>query len=88
MKVTSLTIQNFMAIGQAELSLSDKGLVLIQGVNDTDSSAESNGAGKSTIADALLWCLYGETRPDLSADKVVNRTAGKDTQVTAVIVEK
>lgn len=85
MKVASLTIDNFAAIGHAKLSFADTGLVLIQGVNKADSSANSNGAGKSSIPDALFWCLFGETRKGLSADSVVNRVAGKNCVVEAVI---
>lgn len=85
MKCTSMIIQNFMGIGKANLDLADKGLVAIQGVNLQDTSADSNGAGKSSFADALFWCLYGETARDkLGADEVVNRTAGKDCEVKTV----
>ena len=79
MKCIGFEIQNFMGIGSADLDLSDKGLVAIQGVNLDDSSANSNGAGKSSLADALFWCLFGETARDgLGADEVVNRKVGKD----------
>lgn len=85
MKCVRFEIQNFMGIGSAKLDLSDKGLVAIQGVNNKDSSASSNGAGKSSFADGLAWCVYGTTARDgLSADEVVNNTAGKDCQVTSV----
>ena len=85
MKCIQLKISNFMGIGEACLDLSDKGLVAIQGFNMDDSSANSNGAGKSSIADALFWCNYGETARDgLGADKVVNRKIGKDCEVTSV----
>lgn len=85
MKIEALHIQNFGAIGEAKFELSDKGLVLIQGVNEDDSSAASNGAGKSTIPDALCWALFGVTARGDSGDKVVNRTAGKDCLVTVHI---
>jgi DNA repair exonuclease SbcCD ATPase subunit len=87
MKFTKLCIDNFMAIGRAELSLADRGLVLIQGENEDDSSAVSNGAGKSSIADALSWCLYGSTAREEDGDGVVNIAAGKGTRVSIHIRE-
>jgi DNA repair exonuclease SbcCD ATPase subunit len=80
-KFGTLEIRNFLTIGHANLSLADRGLVLIQGVNEDDSSAESNGAGKSSIVDALCWALFGVTARGEDGDKVVNRTVGKDCQV-------
>lgn len=84
MKVTNLSITNFMAVGETSIALDDKGLVLIQGENRDDTSQISNGAGKSTIAEALCWALYGETARGDSGDAVINKTAGKG---TAVVVE-
>jgi DNA repair exonuclease SbcCD ATPase subunit len=80
-KFTDLTIQNFLAISEAKVSLNQRGLCLIQGVNEDNTSAESNGAGKSSIADALCWVLYGQTARGESGDKIINRTAGKGTVV-------
>ena len=61
MKIGNVNIEGFMAIGSAVLGLADRGLVLIQGINKDDASAQSNGSGKSTIPDAISWCLYGVT---------------------------
>ncbi|MGV2866412.1 AAA family ATPase [Achromobacter sp. AGC39] len=86
MKITQLQIHNFNAIGSATLRLDGQGLVLIEGVNLFDSSAKSNGAGKSSIVDALCWAIYGETAREESGDAVVNDRAKKDCRV-AVVVE-
>ena len=77
-----LIIRNFGTIGSAEVDLSKRGLVLIQGENADDTSAKSNGAGKSTIVDSLNWAIYGVTARGLTGDGVVNRTAKKDTEVS------
>ena len=50
---TGIGIENFLAIQEASVSLEERGLLLIQGVNEDDPSASSNGAGKSSIADAI-----------------------------------
>ena len=74
MDILSCKINAFLAIGDADIKLSEKGLVLLQGENRDDSSQDSNGAGKSTIADALSWCLYGITARGESGDDVLNRS--------------
>lgn len=85
MDFKTLHIRNFLTIGEAKLDLDNRGLLLIQGVNNDDPSASSNGAGKSSIVDALCWVLYGVTARDVTGDAVINETAGKDCRVTVVI---
>jgi DNA repair exonuclease SbcCD ATPase subunit len=87
MKFDSLVIDNFLALKEARIELSDRGLVSIEGVNDDDSSAISNGAGKSSLADALCWCLYGVTARGVSGDAVVNNKTKKDTRVSLRIID-
>lgn len=87
MKIKNLTIQNFLAIESARLDLEDKGLLLIQGVNNDDPSALSNGSGKSSILDAICWCLYGSTARGITADGVVNEVAGKGCVVELLLLD-
>jgi len=79
-KITNLKIANFLTIGDEPvvLSLDDRGMILIDGDNRDDTSTKSNGAGKSTIGDAICWVLYGETARGESGDDVINETNGKD----------
>jgi DNA repair exonuclease SbcCD ATPase subunit len=82
MQIRILRIVNFLTIGDSgDLALADKGLVLIQGKNEDDPSAISNGSGKSSIPDALCWALYGVTARGETGDAVVNDTAKKDCMV-------
>lgn len=85
MKLSRVIIENFMAVGHVEISLAEKGLVLIQGDNRDDSSQESNGAGKSTVLDAVCWALYGETARGEKGDKIVNRAEGKNCRVSVTL---
>lgn len=79
--IETLQIENFLSIKEGTLNLENRGLLLIQGINEDDSSANSNGAGKSSVVDALSWALYGITARGRSGDKVVNRTAKKNCRV-------
>ena len=86
MKFRELKIKNFMSFRKAKLDLSHNGIYLIEGdVKDSDVFS-SNGAGKSTIFEALVWCLFGKTIRNLeSKDDVVNLQAGGDCRVSQVI---
>lgn len=88
MKFTTLKIQNFLAIGEAELSLDNLGLVMVAGENADETSADSNGSGKSSLADAISWCLWGTTARGVTGDEVVNTAAGKDTMVDMTILDE
>lgn len=77
-----VSIQNFLTIGKAEVSLAKRGLLLLQGQNLDDTSAKSNGAGKSSVPDAICWCLYGTTARGEGGDAIVNRVAKKNCLVS------
>lgn len=73
MKITTVEIDDFLALGRVVFNLNDKGLVLVQGDNQDDSSASSNGAGKSSLVDAISWCLWGKTARGESGNAVIRR---------------
>jgi DNA repair exonuclease SbcCD ATPase subunit len=56
-------IKNFKAFAEARLDLEamGPGLHFIRGRNLKEPALGSNGSGKSSIWDALCWCLYGRT---------------------------
>jgi len=87
MKILALEISNFLTVGESPiaLTLDNKGLCLLQGENRDDSSAASNGAGKSTIADAIYWCLFGQTARGESGDAVINNKTKKGCSVGLVV---
>jgi len=61
-KFMDLYIKNFMSIGTATLNLDNQGYVLISGINtNPNDNAKSNGSGKSSLFEAIVWCLTGET---------------------------
>ena len=58
----SLKIHNFMSFADAEIKLDNQGYTLVSGVNNCKlDSAKSNGSGKSSIWESIIWTLTGET---------------------------
>jgi DNA repair exonuclease SbcCD ATPase subunit len=63
-----------------KVPLSDLGTTLITG-HDLDKD-RSCGAGKTTVPEAIIWCLFGRiTKKDKPGDHVVNWFNGKDCYV-------
>ncbi len=87
MRFTHLTIQNFLSFGNgtASINLAGRGLTLIEGINEDDPSATSNGSGKSSIVDALLWALYGITTRGYEGDEVIHLITSKNCLVTVTM---
>lgn len=75
-----IIIENFMSIGEAQIQLNDQGYMLVSGINNNPTdTARSNGSGKSSIFEAIVWCLTGET---MRGNKdVVNRYGNDGTLV-------
>lgn len=68
-RFTKLHIHHFLSFDDAEIDLTDKGYCLISGVNkNPKDAARSNGAGKSTICNALSFALIGETISGLKSN--------------------
>jgi len=88
MNIKNVSICNFLIVGQADVSLSNRGLCRIAGENSDDSTSSSNGAGKSSIIEAVYWALFGETLRNVrSADGVVNNRVQKDCSVVVDLEE-
>ena len=81
-RVKELQLRNFLSHVDTSIDLLDyEGLTLIEGVT-SDGRYSSNGAGKSTILEGILYALKGTTLRNVSADGVINRNAGKDMRVS------
>lgn len=58
----NITIVGFLSIGEVvDFNLKEQGFVSVVGVNKELSEVQSNGSGKSSIFDAIMWTLTGET---------------------------
>ena len=65
----SVKIRNFLSIGKDPVEISFKhGLNVITGVN-RDKEDRRNGVGKSTIADAIHFAIFGETIREVSPSR-------------------
>lgn len=84
-----LTINRFMSFGEKQVvPLADQGLIRLEGDNRDEPNATSNMAGKSTIIEALLWCLFGRTARGLKHDQVVNRFEKKNCYVSVSFTDE
>lgn len=72
----SLDIENILPFQQATLSLANRGLVLITGEKIGSASADSNGAGKSSLIECLLLALFGRTQRKMRGDAVTHFRRG------------
>ena len=68
-KFNKINIQNFLSIGEASIDFSNNGYILVKGYNNNkDDLATSNGSGKSSLFEAICWCLTGETIRGIKSD--------------------
>lgn len=87
MVLKTITIQNFLSVSQITLNLDNMGLVLLLGQNNDNPEFLSNGAGKSSITEALVWVLYGKTVRGLKGDEVVHNLIKKNCKVILDLVD-
>ena len=81
----SLTIKNFLSVGETPVTINfQPGVNVITGIN-YDKEDSKNGVGKSTIADALYFSLFGTTIRELSKDLIVNSFTKKKCEVVLTI---
>ena len=68
-KFKNINIENFLSIGNASIDFSNNGYTLVKGINNNkDDLATSNGSGKSSLFEAICWCLTGETIRGIKSD--------------------
>ncbi len=71
-----LKIKNFLSVGEEPVVVNfEKGLHIITGIN-RDKEDRRNGVGKSTIADALYFAIFGTTLRDIKKNFIPNNLTG------------
>jgi DNA repair exonuclease SbcCD ATPase subunit len=77
----SVKIRNFLSVGNKPIEINFRtGLNVITGVNK-DKEDRRNGVGKSTIADAIHFAIFGETIREVSKEFIINSINKKNTYV-------
>lgn len=61
-----INIKEFLSVGEIDLDLQNRGPSLVRGINNYEPKLESNGSGKSSIFDSIIWCLTGYTTRNVS----------------------
>jgi DNA repair exonuclease SbcCD ATPase subunit len=74
-------IQNFLSVGSEPLEIHfQSGINLITGENKDKGG--KNGVGKSSILEAIYWCLFGNTIREIKSDKIIHNLNDKGGIVT------
>lgn len=69
-------LHNFLSFGDAEVDLNDSSYTLVSGINNCKLDlAKSNGSGKSSLWESIIWVLTGDT---IRGTKDVVNRYGKD----------
>ena len=86
-KVKNLTVKNFLSVGNVTqaIDFARQDLTLVLGENldlGGDDSGARNGTGKTTIANALSYALFGAALTNIKKDNLINKTNSKGMMVT------
>jgi len=86
-KIKSLTVKNFMSVGNQTqaIDFDKQQLTLVLGENldqGGDDMGSRNGTGKTTIVNALSYALYGLALTNIKRNNLINKTNNKGMLVT------
>jgi len=89
LKIKSITIKNFMSVGNVSqaVRLDQNNFTLVLGENldqGETGGGHRNGVGKTTIANALSYALYGQALTNIKKDNLINKINGKHMLVTLI----
>lgn len=77
-----LTIKNFLSVGEEPVEVHfPTGLNIITGYNK-DKADRRNGVGKSTVADAIYFSIFGSTIRDIKKENIANNMTSGKTEVS------
>ena len=83
LNINEVEIQNWMSFGPytTTIKIDNLGTILVLGENE-DFDGCSNGVGKTSMLEAIVWCLFGRTtKNDRPGDKIINYFSNKDCYV-------
>ena len=64
-----------------KIELSNLGLCMLTGLNNSTESSSSNGAGKSSLIEAIVYGIYGKRADGVRGNDLINRNSGKNLMV-------
>ena len=91
MHIQSLAITNFKSFcGKHTIDFAATfpagKVTLLGGDNKAEPSLGANGVGKSTVFDAVSWCLFGKTLSGVSAGNVESKTGASSDKTSVSLV--
>lgn len=87
-ELDKLVLENFISHKYTEIDMQDlQGLIMVDGHN-IGGKYDSNGAGKSTILESIVYTLSGNTLRKMGVNGMVNRKVGKNTRTHATLKYK
>lgn len=86
-KIKTLSSKNFMSVGNVTqaINFNRTDLTLVLGENldlGGDDNGSRNGTGKTTIANALSYGIFGQALTNIKRENLINKTNGKGMLVT------
>lgn len=79
-KFKTLTVKNFLSVGETPVTVNfESGINVITGINK-DKDDRRNGVGKSTIADAVYFTIFGNTLRDIKKENITNNITSGQTE--------
>ena len=81
-RFVSIELSGFRSIDKIFVNFENKGTIVVKGINEYETNASSNGSGKSSIFEGIIYALFEETS---SGEKdVENRILGQGCMVNLV----
>lgn len=84
-KLKTVTMRNFLSVGAIvqAIDLDTSDITLVLGENlDLGGNDNRNGCGKTTILNAICYCLFGEPLTKIKVNNLINKINGKHMMVT------
>lgn len=83
-KFKTLKVRNFLSVGNDPVQIDfNEGINIITGINK-DKPDRRNAIGKSTLADALYFGIFGETLREIKKDLITNNITGGTTTIEII----